>query len=97
MNKTLSVERLYTLGDYKNIKLGDIITDIPEELANDRNIIDKLRFLQFLDLELAYRRYLKLAEKFQSLSIEDAIDLIEDIRVNTFKALTESLEKEEEK
>lgn len=96
MSKTISVERLYTLGDYKNIKLGDTITDIPDNLAIDKNVIDSLRFIQFLDLELAYRKYLKLAEKFQGKSIEDAIDLIEDLRVNEFNVLRELLTKDEE-
>ena len=34
MKRKLSVERLYTLGDYRNIKIINEITDVPEELVN---------------------------------------------------------------
>ncbi len=59
MNRTLGMERLYTLGDFKNIKVTDTITDIPVEFLTDVEVIGALRFLQLLQSDKTYLYYLE--------------------------------------
>lgn len=98
MNRTLSVERLYQLGDFRNIKLGDSFIELPVEIAMDRDLVSKFRMLQLIDTELAYRRYLKLTELSQSktMTFEEIQEELEDMRVSLFSEIKDLLNGETE-
>lgn len=93
-NRTLSLERLYYLGDYRNVKFGDTITEIPEEVSNKPKAMQIMRYLQLLDTEFAFTRYLALREKTHALSTEDTLAFLEEERVQTFTDLLDSLQGE---
>lgn len=95
MNKTIAVERIFSLGDYQNIKVTDTITEIPDAVASNPDAIRLLRYLQLVDIEWTYIHYAKLrasAPKFKDIeSIETAMKFIEEERTVTFEKLLESI------
>lgn len=91
MNKTISIERIFSLGDYQNLKATDTITEIPDAVASNPDAIRLLRYLQLVDIEWTYIKYMKLRSSEPKLSnveaIETALSFIEDERRTTFVEL----------
>jgi hypothetical protein len=87
MEQTIGVERLYTLGNYKNIKLSDIITNIPKELINNSSAQGLLRMLQFIRLDKSHIKYRILAENVYNISYEDALVLLDNLEKDTIDSL----------
>lgn len=76
----LSVERTYALRQYENIKLYDEVELPDKEIDNE--LIQKIRMLQFINLEIAFRSYIKLSEKLHPYSFEDQVGFLEELKVN---------------
>jgi hypothetical protein len=76
MNREIGVERLYSLGDYKNIKFSDVITDIKQEYCVDQNLMEKVRYLQMLAIETSFYRYIELAKRIGTVKQEEAMELL---------------------
>lgn len=99
MNKEISVERIFSLGDYQNIKFTDTIKEIPDVVASNPDAIKYLRYLQMIDIEWSYINYARLRASQPKLTspevIEEAINFIESERVTTFEKLLASLSKQE--
>jgi hypothetical protein len=91
MNKSLSVERLYSLGDYKNIKFSDTITDIPGHVALDQDVMKLLSYLQIVDIELSFNRYKELVTRAGTEKSEDILAFLEEERTLTFQNLVDRL------
>lgn len=87
MDRAVSVERLYSLGDYKNIKFTDSISGIPEHVAMDTEAMDLLRYIQLLEVEQSHKRYIKLAEKLNLDKLDEILAVIEEERHNTWEQL----------
>jgi hypothetical protein len=77
MERNLKYERLFPLGQYVNAKFIDEIIGIPEKVCLNQNLINELRYLQMVDVELAYRTYLKLSEKAHTLDLEELAKSLE--------------------
>ena len=70
MKKLLRVERLYSLGNYKNIKIVSELSDIPKEVGEDNRLESLLDFSLLLETESTFHKYMKLledTEKYNSL------------------------------
>jgi len=81
MNRSIKMDRRYTLGDYKYITLEDEVTDIPQDLAFSSDFVSSVRFLQLLSFEIAYRKYIQLVAKYpHSMDIEKAVAALEQLR-----------------
>ena len=87
MNRSLKVERLYSLGDYKNIKFIDEIVDLPENVALDEESVGHVVYLQLLNVEQSFYRYYALAKKIKTLNPEEILGFIEEERVKTLDQL----------
>lgn len=91
MNKTISLERIFSLGDYQNLKVTDTITEIPDAVASNSEAIKLLRYLQLVDIEWSFIRYMKLRASEPKLSnpeaIQAALEFIEEERITTFTSL----------
>ncbi len=61
MKNRIAVERIYSLGDYKNIKFTEETTEIPDEIYLNEEAISCIRNIQLLDIEIQYNRYLVLS------------------------------------
>lgn len=96
MNRTISVERLYSLGDFKNIKFNDTITDIPQNIALNDKAMGLLHYLQLTEIEHAHKRYLKLGLMLPARpeQIDATLVLLEEERSRTFQELLQELSKE---
>ena len=68
MSRSISVTRTYSLGNYKNIKFSDTISDIPEHLAIDHEVMNVLSFLQLVSIEKSYFNYVIKPEQFDELA-----------------------------
>ena len=89
MDRSVSVTRTYSLGNYKNIKFSDTISDIPEELAISPEVMNTLKFLQIVSIEKSYFDYVKDAESWHELDIEEAIAQLDGLEKETITTLKE--------
>ncbi len=87
IGRSLSVERTYPLGQYQNIKLFDSINNLPAEALTNPEMVGEIRQLQFIQLELAYRKYIKLAEKIHPHDMDEAIAILEELKVSTIDTI----------
>lgn len=83
MSRTLKVERLYSLGDFKNIKFTSELYNIPKEFAFRKELIDKINYLMLLDVESNFRKYTELISTINTLKLEEMMKYLEDERMNT--------------
>lgn len=63
MKRTLSVERLYNLGQFINIKIINTIDEVPEEIATDPAKIQLLFKSLSAECDIAYQEYKTLNEE----------------------------------
>jgi len=89
--RSLTTERLYSLGDFRNIKFSDEIRDIPEEVALNKDAMALLHYVQLLDTEYAYNRYLELAKANNTIKQEEILTFLESERTRTFEDLLKTL------
>lgn len=95
MRRTVGVERTFAIGDMNFIKPMEQLTEIPEELATNETFINKVRFLQLINLDLTYRKYLALKRKIDIMSPTDAIAELERLKSNAMDEMNQILNEEE--
>lgn len=93
MQRDLGVERLYPLGDFKNIKFSTLLKDIPEELARNETVVGLLFLQQSISCEIAYRKYYDLVNKIAKDKIENVLEYLEQQREQTMAELYEEIKK----
>jgi hypothetical protein len=99
MNRTLKYERKFPLEQYGNVTFNDEIVDLPEEVFLNQELISKVRYLQMVDVELAYRTYVDLYKKSHTLAVENlakAVAFLEAEKKETMEAI-ESILKPDKK
>lgn len=98
MNKQLSVERIFSLGDYQNIKFTDTLTEIPEAILLNPEAVKLIRYLQLVDVEWSYLNYMDLRRKQPKITktedLEAALTFVEEERTRTFEQLLHSIKEE---
>jgi hypothetical protein len=94
MNRTSQIDRLYPLGDYRNIRFSDTIADIPDKLAMDSEFMAAIRYLQMVEIEITFRRYIELTNKVGTIKFEEAMKILEDLRVETMGKIKATLEEQ---
>ena len=92
MKRILSVERLYTLGDYKNIKIINALEtteDAPDNTVATRLLLKQLS----TECDLAYQDYKAMNEEISKLAKEgtDVRELLQQERDRVTKELAEPL------
>jgi len=88
LSRSLGIERVYNLGDYKSIRFSDYVANLPERVALNAELVDKIRYLQLVNVELHYRQYIQLAEKLKTAKLEsiaEVIQLLEDEKTATLQ------------
>ena len=88
MNRSLSIDRLYSLGNYSNIRFLDEVNNLPGEIAFNSEVVSLIRHLQMIQLELDYRKYVELYEQLGKLSLEESTKLLEEFRTSTLRLLS---------
>lgn len=87
MERTTSIERLYSLGNYKNIKLGNVIDNIPQGLWMRPEVMGSLSYLLMLSVETDFRRYQKLNQEIGGMSLEESLEKLSDMRDDTYREI----------
>lgn len=87
MERTLYAERLYALGDFKNIKFSSALTQIPEEIARNPEAINLLYVDMFIGMELAYRRYYAMVESLSRSNVQEVIESLKTEQTRNFGEL----------
>ena len=87
MERTVSVERLYSLGDFQNIKFTTTVAGVPDQLANNDNVT-ALLFLQGSSAcDIAYMEYKKRREELKGEKAEEILAKLKQEREQTFTDL----------
>ena len=88
MNRNLRIERLYPLGDYKNIKFYDEIEGVPEELAYNKEVVGLLQIMLMLQCDRGYLEYKKmLGDLTAKMNVDEMIAYVDDLREQTLQTL----------
>lgn len=95
MKRTITTERIYQVQPYETFKVTDAIIEIPEPHALDDEVYSLVRTLQFVGLELSYRRYLRLINEYIPDDVEDAIEVLEEFK-NKYMAKLQNILNETE-
>ena len=93
MERTLKIERLYPLGQYTNIKFVDEILNLPDEAIFNVELESKVRYLQMLEVEIAYRDYVNLMKVAETKSEEEVAKFLEEQREATVKEIATQFKK----
>jgi hypothetical protein len=93
MERTLKLERLYPLAQYANIKFVDEISALPEEAIFNVDLASKARYLQMLEVEIAFRMYLELMKQAETKTAEEVAKFLEEQRNETVKELVTHFER----
>lgn len=86
MQRNLKFERLYNLGNYSNVLIGDEVIGLPEGTILKEEFVEKVYYLMMINSEIMYRKYKQLYNKAHTFSEEqlaEAIAMLESEKVNT--------------
>jgi len=89
MDKNVAVERLYSLGDYRNIKFVSVvgkIEGIPSNISSNPDAMALLWYLQLLEIEEARHNYDLLSRKIAGTPPEEISAMLEEERTQTYLA-----------
>jgi len=89
MNRSLRVERIYSLGDYKNIKISDDVVDLPEEFVLNDKLVGLIRMMQLCQIEKTFQSYLAMNKNFLNRGQEEILILLEELESDTMSKLKE--------
>lgn len=89
MKKTIRVERSYFISNYNILKLEEQTIEIPDKLSLNQDFIKKVYDLTFINLEINFRRYLKLLEELYTYTDDTLLKRLEELKENTVQDLTE--------
>ena len=91
MNRSIGMERVYFLGDYKSLRVTDYANDIPEELALNEEFMTNLRSLQLEAAERAYYSYSLLSKELKDETEIDfeRLNILIELETDTYKKLIE--------
>lgn len=86
MNRTLSVERLYVLGNYQNIKFINTLSDIPEDKYTPEQL-DKVYQDLFLACDIAYVEYKRNLEAMTREAVVDSLEYFKELKSDNLEKL----------
>jgi len=89
MDRTITVERLYTLGDYQNIKFTSTISSIPEEISNDDKAVSLLFLRGGLECDIAYSEYMRRREALKAEKVVDVLTRLKEEREQASQELND--------
>jgi hypothetical protein len=89
MNRSLKLERLYWLGDFRNIKVIDDIIDLPDEIVLNDTAVGLVRMMQLLQTEKVYQKYVALGGRFKEKTQEEILGIIDELESDTMNKLKE--------
>ena len=67
MNRSISANRLWSMGQFNNYELHDEVTEIPEKIALNPKAMGLLYNLIIMEMEAAHAKYLQLYKDHPAL------------------------------
>lgn len=89
VTRDIGVERLYFIAQFQNIKIDSRINGIPVEMINNPEIIDRLYYVQMLNSDIAYKKYMDLRQRIATEKVKDILELLREERDSTQRELIE--------
>ena len=97
MKRALKIDRLYSLGDWKNIRFSDEFLGIPEKYLLDKDFVNNIRMLQLLNVEVTYREYLKLQhDELKGKDLEEALERLYELRNEMYESIMSRLDNDKD-
>lgn len=88
MERELSLERLFKLGEFKLLTVTDNFSGIPEELAMNTEFMSDLRRLQLISADKAYYDYSVMAAELQEVEGDVAkAELLATVQLDLYTKL----------
>jgi hypothetical protein len=89
--RTLNFKRIYPLKQYENLTLEDTIdlSFLGKEAIDNEKLYNIIRYLQFIQTELAYRKYLQLLKEIGEMNLEESIITLENYKHRTIDEIKE--------
>ena len=88
MDRSIGLERVFSLGDYKSLRVSDHSNDIPEEFALDEKFMSKLRHLQLVSADKAYYDYRVMSGELNTLEgDEEKAQFLAETETNLYAIL----------
>jgi hypothetical protein len=103
MERNISVNRLWSMGQFNNYELNDEVTNIPEKIALNPKAMGLLYNLIIMEMESAHVKYLKLYKDHPSLikvfpevlKYFDELEIaVQEDQTKTFEEFMEEYKKE---
>jgi len=92
MQRSLKVKRIYSLGAYQNIEISDEITEIPEAMASNEELMSRLFQLMALALEIKISKYYQIRETTKNMTPEEVVQQLEDQRDTLMQSMIEKVD-----
>lgn len=96
MERQISVERLYTIADYQNIKFISTLSGIPETVALNEKAMQLLFYNAFIECDIAYKNYMDLRQTMVKDKVTNVLEFLEEERSKTHNQLLEEIKKASE-
>jgi hypothetical protein len=101
MERKIGMERLFSLGQFKNLRITDEISGIPQELWMNPETMALLRQLQYAQTEKEYLNYVLHSESMNNpiarpADIEEAVERLDAHRATTLENLKEAFAETED-
>ncbi len=89
MPRELKMERLHYLGDFRNVRFTDVISELPDDIAFNGELISALRWLQLMQSEKTFYRYLVLGSQYKDKNAEECLAIVSKLHEETLLELKE--------
>jgi hypothetical protein len=87
MERTIRTRRVYQLAPYHSFEVEDVIGNMPEGMMFDNVIIKKIKFLQLVEVELQYYKYIELVKQADALPEDERIKYLKELKTNVSNEL----------
>ena len=92
MERTIGVERVYKVNDYNTLRLSDTLSNVPEELMLNPDFVNKVRFLQFVELERGWIKYSNLFSTLDKMTAEEGVAKVNELKIKLTSEIAEIIE-----
>lgn len=87
MSRKIRTRRVYSLAPYNTFETEDELNDIPEDKMFDSTYIKKVKFLQLIEVELQYYKYIQLVKELDALPSDERIKYLKELKDNVSNEL----------
>lgn len=90
-NREINVQRTYYLGQFKNIKFGGAVLDLPKRIWMNPEAMDLLGTLMLVSVERDFRKYQDLIRSLAGMSLEESLASLNGMRDETYREIQKLL------